>query len=72
MIVSDKLSDSEGFSAKDREAHFKTLINLTDFAQLRLTLICIQFLDYQSSTYLTSHEEFKGVAKELGLEFGLY
>lgn len=73
MMVTEKLSDAEGFSAKDRKAHFMTLVNFTDFAQLRLIMICIQFMDYYESTkYLRSSVEFKNVVKELGLGYELY
>ncbi|WP_417066639.1 hypothetical protein [Niveibacterium terrae] len=72
MIITDKLSDVEGFSFEDRAAHFKALINLTDFAQLRLVMMCVQFLDYTSAEYLRSSLEFKNVAAELGLSYKLY
>jgi len=72
QIITEKLSNSEGFSAEDRRAHFKALVNFTDFSQLRLILICIQFMDFQSTNYLRSSIEFKTVIEELGMSYELY
>lgn len=72
MIVTEKLSDTNGFSSEDRETHFKALINFTDFAQLRLIIISVQFLDYESVKYLRSSVEFGKVVKDLGLSYELY
>lgn len=72
MVVTDKLSDSNGFSVEDRTAHFQTLVNFTDFSQLRLILICVQFMDYQSSKYIGSSIEFKAIIEDLGMGYELY
>lgn len=72
LMVVEKLSDSNGFSFYDRRDHFMTLINFTDFAQLRLIMICIQFLDYESCKYIRSSSEFKIVIEEVGLSYELY
>lgn len=72
MIITEKLSDTNGFSSEDRETHFKALINFTDFAQLRLIIISVQFLDYESVRYLRSSVEFGKVIKDLGLSYELY
>lgn len=72
MIITEKLSESNGFSKDDRETHFKALINFTDFAQLRLVMICIQFLDYESTKYLRSSTEFQATIEKLGLNYKLY
>ncbi|HCD6630743.1 hypothetical protein [Pseudomonas aeruginosa] len=71
-MISEKLSDSEGFSVKDRKSHFGTVINFTDFALLRLILISTQFLDFPSTRYLRGNEEFNQVLIELGLGYDLY
>lgn len=72
MIITERLSDSEGFSFEDRKTHLKALINLTDFAQLRIIMICVQFMDYESARYLHRSKEFKNVIEELGLKYDLY
>jgi len=71
-MTSEKLSDAEGFSSAERKAHFMSLVNFTDFAQLRLVMICIQFMDYESTKYLRSSNEFKAAIEELGLRYELY
>jgi len=72
MVVTDKLSDANGFSVEDRKAHFQTLVNFTDFSQLRLILICVQFMDYESSKYIASSIEFKLIIENLGMGYELY
>jgi hypothetical protein len=71
-IVFDKLNSQEDFTAADRQQQLLTLINFTDFAQLRLIIICMQFLDYQSINYLKSNSTFLDVLSEVKLEVGLY
>lgn len=70
--VSDKLSDSQGFSIADREAHFRALVNFTDFSQLRLVLISVQFLDFHSTRYIRASIEFAKIVEELGLSHDQY
>ncbi|MDG9669319.1 hypothetical protein ONV78_16385 [Hahella sp. CR1] len=72
LMVSEKLSESEGFSLGDRRDHFMTLINFTDFAQLRLVMICVQFLDYESCKYIRLSSEFEKVIEDVGLSYELY
>ena len=72
LIIDEKLCNETGFFKEDREAHLKALINFTDFAQLRLILISIQFLDYESTRYLINSEEFKETLHKLGLSCNLY
>lgn len=71
-MISEKLSDSEGFSKKDRSSHFLTLINFTDFALLRLILISMQFFSLPPANYLKNSSEFNEALEEVGLEYGLY
>jgi len=71
-MISEKLSDGNGFSADDRKAHYLTLINFTDFALLRLILMAVQFMESQPSLYLKSHGEFLSVLSELELSCELY
>jgi len=68
MVISDKLSDQAGFGAEDRRSYYQTLINFTDFSFLRMVLINVQFMDYESSKYLRNLEEFKDVIRDLGLD----
>lgn len=72
MVVNEKLSDADGFSSGDRSAHYKTLVNFTDFAQLRLVMICAQFMEYESAKYIRSTHEFTNVIDMLGLSYEMY
>lgn len=70
--VFDKLSDVNGFTEEDRRAHFRTLVNFTDFSQLRLILMTIQFMDYHSTRYIRASDEFTKVINELNSGYDLY
>lgn len=71
-MISEKLSDSNGFCLEDRSSHYLTLINFTDFALLRLVMISAQFMDYSSTRYLKANDEFNVVLDEVGLSYSLY
>lgn len=71
-IVSEKLSDANGFSVVDRKEHLQTLINFTDFAQLRLVILAIQFTAYPFGDYLRSNPDFNAVLDEVGLHLDPY
>lgn len=70
--VSDKLTNENGFASIDRKNQLLTLINFTDFAQLRLILIAIQFLRVQPAEYLRGNEEFTSVLADVGLKLDPY
>lgn len=71
-IITEKLSAEHGFDIEDRKDQILTLINFTDFAQLRLVMIGAQFLDTEASRYLKSNEDLKLVLAEVNLDFDLY
>ncbi len=71
-MISEKLSDANGFSVEDRKSHYITLINFTEFALLRLIMMSAQFLDYHSIQYLKSNSEFNSVLQDLGIGYDLY
>ncbi|MCY1459504.1 hypothetical protein D3C76_1648140 [compost metagenome] len=71
-MISEKLSDSNGFSLDDRASHYLTLINFTDFALLRLVMMSAQFMQFSSTDYLKSNKEFNVVLSETGLNYNLY
>jgi len=72
MVVDEKLMDADGFSSGDRRSHYKTLVNFTDFSQLRLVMICVQFMCTVPSKYIKSTHEFTNVLETLGLSCELY
>lgn len=71
-LVCERLSESDGFTPEDRAIHFETLVNFTDYAQLRLIMMCIQFTEYQSALYLKDCVEFKQTIEGLGMSYELY
>lgn len=71
-MVSEKLSDEEGFKLEDRESHYLTLINFTNFSHVRLVMLMIQFVECYPSNYLKKHREFDEVVTKVGLSMELY
>jgi len=71
-LVTERLSDVEGFLLEDRASHFQTLVNFTDFAQLRLILMAAQFTNNPYATFLTTHAELQETLDAVGLRFDLY
>ncbi|TQP73705.1 hypothetical protein [Vibrio cholerae] len=65
-MITDRLSDANKFDETIRANKFQTLISFTEFSQLRLVMICMQFMDYPSTDYLKNNHEFMAVLKELG------
>lgn len=71
-MISDKLSDTKGFSLEVREDYFNTLINFTDFAQLRLVIMGVQFMDWEAARYLRKNSEFVAVLNAAGATLDRY
>ncbi len=71
-LITDKLSEKNGFNLEDRKMHYHTLINFTDFSQLRLIILSVQFLEYHPTKYLRNHKELISVIDELDLSFSAY
>ena len=71
-LINDKLSNLEEFQPEDRSSYFLSLINLTDFTQLRLVTLGVQFFDYPSCKYLRNDLEFNSVLNSVGLRYDLY
>ena len=71
-LITEKLGTAQHFNQEDRKSHFLTLINFTDYSQLRLILLCVQFMNFPSVEYLKSNEEFSQALTEVGLGYDLY
>ncbi|HHP0462537.1 TPA: hypothetical protein ACRZZI_005222 [Vibrio harveyi] len=65
-MITERLSDANQFDETIRANQFQTLISFTEFSQLRLVMICMQFMDYPSANYLKNNHEFMSVLTELG------
>lgn len=66
-LIEEKL-DNEA----DRKSYYEKLINLTDFAQLRLICAAIQFETSKRANYLKNNKEFNLVLHKINLNFELY
>lgn len=71
-MITERLSDYNGFDEKIRKNQFQTLISFTEFSQLRLVMISMQFIDCPSANYLKSNVEFMEVLMSLGGGSDLY
>lgn len=71
-MVTEKLSDENDFTANDRREHLLTLINFTDYAQFRLVLMAIQFLDVHGARYLKENKDFMATLEEVKSGIDLY
>ncbi|MGS0827708.1 hypothetical protein ACVBIO_18055 [Shewanella sp. 0m-8] len=65
-MITERLSDTNQFDESIRTNQFQTLISFTEFSQLRLVMICMQFMDYPSADYLKNNHEFMTVLTDLG------
>jgi hypothetical protein len=70
--ICEKLDPSIGFESALAKEQIITLVNFTDFSQLRLIVIGAQFLDYKSCQYLKGNELFITALKEVNLTLDLY
>ncbi|SHH08248.1 hypothetical protein [Pollutimonas bauzanensis] len=71
-LVSDRLSDENGFDISDRQSQYLALVNLTDFAQIRLILMGIQFMKCHYSSYMKGNHEFLETLESVNLRTDLY
>lgn len=72
QVVCDRLSDERGFESSVRREFLRTLINFTEFAQLRLIVMAVQFTAYPASTYLRANSDFLAVIQDVGLTLDPY
>ncbi|TKG29217.1 hypothetical protein FCV85_14640 [Vibrio sp. F13] len=70
--ITQKLSDENGFNSEERKSQIETMVNFTEFSQLRLVLISMQFLSYKSSKLMRENNEFLSVIEELKLPLDSY
>ncbi|HHX8696939.1 TPA: hypothetical protein ACVO4Y_002469 [Vibrio diabolicus] len=71
-MTTERLTNAHGFDEKTRANQFQTLISFTEFSQLRLVMISMQFVDCPAADYLKSNVEFMGVLIDLGGGADLY
>lgn len=71
-LVDERLSDGEGFSIADRVSHYQTLVNFTDFTQLRLVMIAVQFSNGHYAAAIKENLELQETLKSIGMSFDIY
>lgn len=71
-MISERLTNDNGFDEEARKNQFQTLISFTEFSQLRLVMISMQFIDCPSAKYLRDNTEFMSVLTDLGGGAALY
>jgi hypothetical protein len=65
--IDKQITNENGFSSEDRLDYYETLINFTDYALVRLVLICTKYTDYSTLDVL-KNDEFTSVVKSAGTE----
>lgn len=71
-MTCERLSDANGFDEVTRKNQFQTLISFTEFSQLRLVMISMQFIESPSANYLKENQEFMDILVGLGGGANLY
>lgn len=64
-LIKEQLSDKNGFNSNDRIFYYEKLINLTEFAHLRLICTAFQFQNKTGAGLKLQDEEFQQVCKKL-------
>ena len=72
QVICERLSDERGFDKIIRREFLRTLINFTEFAQLRLVVMAMQFTAYPASNYLRSNADFLAVMDDVGFSLAPY
>lgn len=71
-LIDDHLSDTNGFTQDERKKYYRLLVNFTEFAHIRLIIMSMQFLDFESTRYLNSHTDFLSILEDLNLQLKPY
>lgn len=73
-FISEYLSDEEGFSKSERAKYYKALINFTDYLQIKIIAMFLQFMSgkYGNVESVKSNKEFEEVFVNCGLSFNIY
>jgi hypothetical protein len=71
-LIDDHLSDFNGFTREERKKYYRLLVNFTEFSHLRLIIMSMQFLDFESTRYLNSNIDFISVLNDLNLSLNPY
>lgn len=66
-LVDNEIISENGFDEQDKAMYIETLINLSDFAMVRLICIIIAYLSWPNVVYLQNSKEMKEIINSTGL-----
>ncbi|MDX7824113.1 hypothetical protein SJT38_13495 [Aeromonas caviae] len=66
-LINDKVTVENGFDDKDKLMYVETLVNLSDFATIRLICIIITYLSWPNIMYVKNTTEINSVIDSTGL-----
>lgn len=67
-LVDNEIITENGFDAQDKIMYIETLVNLSDFAMVRLICIIITYLSWPNVDYLKDSPEMRKVIDSTGLK----
>lgn len=67
-LIDKEITVQNGFTEQDKVMYVETLINLSDFAMVRLICIIITYLSWPNVEYLKKSKEINLIIKSTGLE----
>ncbi|HCT7444491.1 TPA: hypothetical protein OT746_001981 [Klebsiella variicola] len=67
-LIDKEITVQNGFTEQDKVMYVETLINLSDFAMIRLMCIIITYLSWPNVEYLKKSQEMNFIIKSTGLE----
>lgn len=66
-LINNEVIDSNGFDAQDKIMYMETLINLSDFAMVRLICMITVYFKWSNVNYINNSNDFVDVLKSTGL-----
>lgn len=66
-LINENITEENGFNEKDKTMYIETLVNLSDFAMIRLICIIISYLSWPNVIYVKNTDEINSVIISTGL-----
>lgn len=66
-LIDNEILSKNGFDEQDKVMYIETLINLSDFAMIRLICIIIAYLSWTNVVYLQKSKEMEKIINSMGL-----
>lgn len=73
-FIQEYLSEINGFDKSERYKYYKALINFTEYSQIRVMAMYLQFMfnKYENVNMIRNNKEFEIVFVDCGLGFDVY